>query len=319
MNLLQKGDVILTADHTLLSKGVRYPTLGRFSHATIYVGDGSYIHSDGKGVHADNIQRLLFKSKKHVAVLRPKQQKYVESACIFSRTQVGKEYSVKEAIRTIKNALITKEINRQFCSRLVAQAYSEAGIKISSNIDYCTPKKIHKSDKFFEVKKCIRIASNPEINFANSYNPLEDQKQIFNDILKFARKITSLDIQTFDQLVNILFSKPQFDYEISNFMKKVGYFDIWRYEYAINRWRYDYESLVEANFSEFQKLESCKNEIEKGKNILRTYENNLLHSKMSFYKTRLKYIEMQIELLENLIRITKEKISVCSKYLENKT
>lgn len=40
---LRIGDIILTADQTLLSKGIRAATGGSFSHAMLYVADHSYI------------------------------------------------------------------------------------------------------------------------------------------------------------------------------------------------------------------------------------------------------------------------------------
>jgi len=58
-NRLRIGDIILTADRTLLSKGIRQVTGGSFSHAMLYVADHSYIHSDGGGVHSGNTQRRL--------------------------------------------------------------------------------------------------------------------------------------------------------------------------------------------------------------------------------------------------------------------
>lgn len=319
MSLLKKGDVILTAERAWLSKSVRISTWSKFSHATLYVGSGSYIHSDSKGVHADNIQRLLFKSKNHVAILRPNKPKYIDDACIFARTQIGKQYSVKEAIRTKKNLFLAKEQNRQFCSRLVAQSYADAGLNISRKIDYCTPKDIYKSSEFHEIKKCIRKAKEEDLDFAKRYNPLEVQKQVTNSILRYAREITGCDIQTFEQLTNLVVSKPSIDVQIADFMTNSGYFDMWRYEYQKNRWRYDYETLISLNVDEATMIETCQSEVENASERLKQYSFSLVQHKMSFRKVNLKYIQKHTELYENLVKMTEKNLRVCSQYLSSKT
>ncbi len=319
MNLLHKGDVILTAERAWQSKGVRISTWSKFSHATLYVGSGSYIHSDSKGVHADNIQRLLFKSKNHVAVLRPNKSKYIDAACIFARTQIGKQYSVKEAIRTKKNLLSAKEQNRQFCSRLVAQSYANAGLNISRKIDYCTPKEIYKSIEFQEVKTCIRKAEVEEIDFAQRYNPLEAQKQITNSILSYAREIAGCDIQTFEQLTDLVVNTPSIDSQIADFMTNTGYFDMWRYEYQKNRWRYDYEALISLNVDEATMIEACQREVEGASERLRRYNFSLAQHKNLFSNINLKYIQNHTELYENLVQMTKDNLDTCSRYLSSKT
>ncbi|WP_332839140.1 YiiX/YebB-like N1pC/P60 family cysteine hydrolase [Photobacterium carnosum] len=319
MSLLQKGDVILTAERACRSKGVRISMWSKFSHAVLYVSSGSYIHSDSKGVHADNIQRLLFKSKNHVAVLRPYKSKYIDVACVFARTQIGKQYSVKEAIRTKKNLLLAKEQNRQFCSRLVAQSYADAGLNISRKIDYCTPKDIYKSSEFHEIKTCIRKANEEEIDFAQRYNPLEAQKQITNSILSYAREIAGCDIQTFEQLTDLVVSTPSIDTQIADFMTNSGYFDMWRNEYQKNRWRYDYKTLISLNVDEATMIKTCQREVENASERLKLYSFSLVQYKMSFSNVNLKYIQKHIELYENLVQMAKENLHVCSQYLRSKT
>lgn len=319
INILQKGDIILTAERAWISKGVRLSTWSNFSHATLYVGGGSYIHSDSKGVHADNIQRLLLKSKKHVAVLRPHQQKYIDMACVFARTQIGKQYSIKEAIRTKNNLFLAKERNRQFCSRLVAQSYSEAGLKICRRIDYCTPKDIYNSSEFYEIKKCVRKAEAEDIAFAKKFNPLEHQRQITNSILHYAREISGHDIQTFEQLTDLVVTTPSIDSKITDFMSKSGYFDMWRYEYQLNRWRYNYDILISLDVAEATMIETCDREIKNANERLKLYVYNLMQHKMSFKDINLKYIKKHTELYENLVRITNENLTACSLYLKSKT
>ena len=70
INKLQAGDIFLTTQKHIVSKAIKAFTSSDYSHAMLHVGDGSYIHSDGNGVHSGNVQRLLFKDPVYVKVLR---------------------------------------------------------------------------------------------------------------------------------------------------------------------------------------------------------------------------------------------------------
>ena len=115
MEAIEAGDIILTGDDEKLSRVIKKYTKGSFSHAILYVGHGSYIHSDRDGVHSNNTQRLLFESKDNVSVLRPKNTSIVKAACEFARSQIGKEYSVKSAVNAKIKTPIKFGSNRQFC------------------------------------------------------------------------------------------------------------------------------------------------------------------------------------------------------------
>lgn len=189
------------------SKGVRGVTFSGFSHAILYVGHGSYIHSDSKGVHSANIQRLLFDRPSRVKVLRPKEGGVATNASMYARSQIGKEYSIKEAVRTKVGSQRKKE-NKQYCSRLVAEAFEHAGEKVVKNPSYCSPENIYHSSFFEEVPRIARIATEEEINFAESFNPIERQAEITNTILSEARRITKNNIQTFEELTLYVTSNP---------------------------------------------------------------------------------------------------------------
>ncbi|MBV5267079.1 MAG: hypothetical protein JZU67_00870 [Burkholderiaceae bacterium] len=103
INKLEPGDVFLTTQNHKISKAIRIATSSDYSHAILYVGDGGYIHSDGNGVHSGNIQRLLFENESQILVLRIKpdiDRGLIKNASIFARREIGKQYSVKDAINT---------------------------------------------------------------------------------------------------------------------------------------------------------------------------------------------------------------------------
>lgn len=213
---LRVGDIILTADQTLRSKGIRLATGGSFSHAMLYVADHSYIHSDSDGVHSGNTQRRLFSALGDAAVLRLRNPdpSAVERACVYARTQVGKQYSKTEAFRSRKfrdAAERMEDSNRQFCSRLVAQAYLVAGVPLVPNADYCYPSDFATSQLLQAVAAPLRQAHLAEIEFAHSESPIERQTRANNFILDEVRKLSGSDIQTFEQLPHFLVQNPKHD------------------------------------------------------------------------------------------------------------
>ncbi len=153
---LQPGDIILTLQKGLASKSVRIATKSKYSHAILHVGDGSYIHSDKNGVHSGNIQRLLFDKIDSARVLRTKNAYAAKLACDFARSQIGKSYSIKEAIKTKFYIPKFEQNNRQFCSRLVAQSYEYAGLTLVNNPKYCIPQELDDSPLTFLINKCLK-------------------------------------------------------------------------------------------------------------------------------------------------------------------
>lgn len=241
---LRVGDIILTSAPTLLSKGIRAATGGSFSHAMLYVADHSYIHSDGDGVHSGNTQRRLFSALGDATVLRLRNPdaSVVKCACAYARTQVGKQYSKMEAVRSRKFRDAAEQLedsNRQFCSRLAAQAYSVAGVPLVPNADFCYPSDFATSQLLQVVAAPLRQAHAAEVEFAQSESPIERQTRATNFILNEVRKLSGRDIQTFEQLPDFLIQKPQHDAAFCEIVKASGYLDFWKEDVLRNPWRYD--------------------------------------------------------------------------------
>lgn len=240
--LMQPGDVILTAATTKPSIGIRKVTRSNFSHAILYLGK-SYMHSDLEGVHSGNPQRLLFESPEHVKVLRLKQEylnaQTIENICAFARSEHGKQYSKFEAAKSILTPNALNQKNRQFCSRLVAQSFENANIKIVKNSNYCTPHEISISDYFEEILDVTKLANDEEIEFANSKSLLTSQTDITNNLLKNIRALTGQDIQTLNEIDIFLMENPDYDNQITELLKNSGYLEIWKMDCEKNPWRYD--------------------------------------------------------------------------------
>lgn len=132
---LLRGDIVLTTTTATVSKAIRFGTKSDVSHAIVYVEHCSVIDATSEGVHARNTQRLLFEDDCALHVFRLKAGLTSEQAdqiCQFVRQRIGSEYSTREAVRTAIGGSV-QWTRKQFCSRLVAQAYASAGIKLVDN------------------------------------------------------------------------------------------------------------------------------------------------------------------------------------------
>lgn len=262
---LEKGDIILTSVGELPSAGIRKITKSDYSHAILYVGGSSYIHSDLKGVHAGNPQRLLFDFPDRATVLRLShldKDVVVENAIMYARRMVGTQYSKKEAAGSLVPKLRSDLKNRQFCSRLVAQAFDQAGVGLVANPAYCTPQDIHKSQLLVEVQNCVRKASPEECKFAEKPNPLNIQTQITNQLFSDIRKLSGKDIQQHEQIAQYAVDHPEHDAAIVNAFRTSGYLDIWKMDVEINPWRYDLEPFLSRNLPTEELLNSAQVEIQ---------------------------------------------------------
>lgn len=129
VELLQPGDIVLTATTGKVSKVIRRASKGIVSHAMICVQHGSTIDSTDNGVQASNIQRELYEPNDTVFVLRlrePLSDSRLHSVVDFARSKIGTRYSKMEAARTVLPGRKPRT-KQMFCSRLVARAYVAGG------------------------------------------------------------------------------------------------------------------------------------------------------------------------------------------------
>ncbi len=126
--LLKQGDIILTRSDEKPSKMIRILTKSEYSHAILYVGEGSYIHSDLAGVHFGNTQRLIIDNLDFVKVVRINNQSAINKAIEYARLQIGTLYSRLSAANAGAKISSKLDTKRQFCSRLIAKSYEYAGI-----------------------------------------------------------------------------------------------------------------------------------------------------------------------------------------------
>lgn len=315
---LQKGDILLTSENSATSKVVRKSTGSDFSHAILYVGFGSYIHSDANGVHSGNLQRLLFEAPENVTVLRVNcDQETVKQACIFARSKIGTTYSVKSAVNAKLKASKKENENRQFCSRVVAQAYEYAGVKLVDTTSFCTPQEILESQCIQKVPGKARKATNEEISFANSESPIEKQSYITNEILSKVRKLTKKDIQTLDQITQHVIENPVHDQQISKIYRDSGYLTMYEYEIKKNAWRYDGRIFINLPLPIHKLIKLAIFERDSAHEKLALYKGNL---EQYFYLNKihkLEYSFIHFDLYKKLVENTLDNINAAEYVLEN--
>ncbi|WP_081767012.1 YiiX/YebB-like N1pC/P60 family cysteine hydrolase [Hylemonella gracilis] len=320
--ILRPGDIVLTKQVGGISKKIRVATGSTYSHAILFVATDSYIHSDRTGVHSGNPQRLLFTNNDHATILRLKPistaASVLESACSYARSQIGKQYSVPEAVKSKWYRSSDKEakVDRQFCSRLVAQAFSHAGVDLVSNTDYCYPDDFLRSRVLFTVKASIRSATRNEVSFAKSPSPLEKQAQVTNRILEQARKLTGLDIQTLNDIDAYIEKQPIHDDAISKIFRDSGYLELWKTDLAKNPWRYNTDQFLALNESIEAKNELARREFESASNLLRSRKEMLFAYQFRLKETPLLYFQIMVNLYEKLVDLEQRRITVARNFLQ---
>ncbi|MBN9205345.1 YiiX/YebB-like N1pC/P60 family cysteine hydrolase [Methylibium petroleiphilum] len=309
--LLRPGDIVLTAQDAKVSKAIRRLTGSSFSHAMLYVDEGSVIHSDQQGVHSQNTQRVLFEAPDLAIALRLVKQpdrETIQNICDYARAAIGTQYSVPEAIasRSRRRSDSGARANRQFCSRLVAEAYSYAGHPLVSNASYCYPTDLHNVDLVAHVPNCLRKANKIEIEFAKSPSPIQVQTRVTNTLLESLRSISGEDIQNEEQVVACLLRRPELDSSFTARLEESGYLDLWRMDVKANPWRYsDAEFLAAAPPIEIRlrEVKSAQESIDRFRGMLHNYQQ--LHSKLP-----LRYFEASAALYKQLIELHRMRISL---------
>lgn len=248
---LLPGDIILTREEPegksfkelkakLQSRTIRNRIKGNYSHVMLYVGSGSYIHSNTNGVHAGSLNRCIFNSPSDVKVLRSAATPLdISNAIIFARNQVGKEYDVFEAVGSVFPRFKGKD-NRQFCSRLVAQSFDFANVPLTKKPNQATPACVEFSPIVHKPFYMVRTPEPEEQKILDEGSfYLSEQNRITNELLRTAREITKQDIQTPEDLIQTAFRNQKFDSGLAEVINKTGYLNLYENEISKNLYRYD--------------------------------------------------------------------------------
>lgn len=239
--VLNRGDVILTTSDAAISKVIRATTISPISHAMLYVDHCSVIDATGDGVHSVNTQRLFFEQHNAVFALRFDGGLAPSTAtkiCNYARERIGSEYATWEAGRAWQE-LGKKGTPKQFCSRLVAQAYAANGIDLVKNTDFCSPKELLKSEKLVEVADATVDVTDEEYQAWQMHpSGLGLMRQSTNHILNGARKIDK-SIQNLSDVDKLVLEHSEHDETIMKLYVESGFLYVWKIDHEINPWHYD--------------------------------------------------------------------------------
>ncbi len=305
LDKLSKGDILLAIFDRRISSAMERVTGCKYHHAMLYVGNSSYIHSYDMGVQSANPMRNTFNQPDDVVALRLKDRNKVTIVRAINsvREKIGTQYSDDERRRVMgARDMDAVEMNRQFCTRLVAQAYEEAGGEIVENPDYCTLQDLITSQSLLVIPDVLRIGHKKELDYAREGSEaLDNQEDIQNTILQKARNLSGADIQTFVQLEAYVIKHPKHDQEIAAIIRESGYLDMWKKEMEKNPQNYSFES-----FAAYYPKPHWPNVVNTYMPIVRqnlqNYPIGLQYYQFLSKTHALEYIQIQIELHKNLIR-----------------
>lgn len=316
---LHPGDILLERYDDNLSKFIMEKSNSNFSHAILYDGNGSNLESTIDIVVASNISRTLIDDPQSVCVYRLRDCYYdpivIEKAISYARLIYGTSYSKKDA-RAIITGIRNADVNRQTCTRMVAQAYAEAGIKLVQNPDFCSTKEIEESPYLVHVDNAIRVADPLDVEFANTEDVTAEMTISTMKLLRSIRIITGSDIQTFNQVILYMLEHPEADKAISQAALESGYLNVWKTEKDTNPWSYDTGLYLEkfkslsfvAAISHFKDLQSTWFRYQKEYNK---------YLEMTEDQKKLSYIQLQTSLYKDLLNNTCIKMMVVIQILQS--
>lgn len=258
---LQLGDILLTTSHGATSWSVRTGTKSDISHAMLYVANSSVIDSTSDGVHARNLQKVFYEDDCAIYALRPIQPLTVEerqTIIAYARSAIGTTYSLREAVRSVAKPKGSGGV-KQFCSRLVARAYAEAGIQLSDNPDFCTPEQLKCSPSLRELPNPVVEISAEEIAEIESRpNRADGMLQVTNAFLQQVRSFAP-KVESINDALELVELNQAFDDQVHAALKSSGYLDFWQRERQEFNWRYDLDAMKELASKEPNLLPDLKN------------------------------------------------------------
>lgn len=314
---LRVGDIILNTSTAKVSKWVRAATRSDISHAMIYVQDHSVIDATAEGVQARNTQRVLFEDDCSVYVLRLRDslsEDQIRKIIGFVRAQVGTQYSTKEAVQTALGGA-REWTKKQFCSRLVAQAYDFAGIRLVGDPNYCSPANLKDSSLLVEVQEPTISISDAEAALWQDGEGLPAaMRSAINAVMDGARK-KNKDIQNFDDLHAHLAQHPEDDEYMCGVLEKSGYLTVWQIDTQDNPWHYNL-ALMKTLPAKPELEAYCRTVLsdeEVGPSRYIVNRGGYAYLSQTF---GLRFFQMMLDLYDRLASLHQTRFDVATKWLE---
>jgi uncharacterized protein YehS (DUF1456 family) len=251
VDVLRRGDVILSTTNEKISKIVRAGIDSDVSHAMICVAPSSVMDSTGNGVHSRNPQKIFFEDDCAVYILRLKEKandQTISKVINYIRSETATPYAKREAVvsATLLKGL-AKGGRKQFCSRLVARAYASAGIELHPNPDFCNPDDLKHSPALEIVENALIEVSEEEIAMiTRGGDATEGMALVTNNLLELAKKVKP-DLFCLNDIEMAVILQPELDFPMANAYRESGYLDYWKVEATKYPWRYDLKEMFKIH------------------------------------------------------------------------
>ena len=318
-NVLQAGDIVLSTTSKPISSAIRTIIGSDISHALLCLGGNSVIDATGDGVHARNTQYHLFDAGHPVYLLRaraPLSLEQTRKITDYARSKIGSRYTTAETLNVI--ARRTREAgDRQFCSRLVAQAYAHAGILLFDAPSFCSPADLKNSALLHPVADGVEFVSASEaVEISTSSNVAMRMLEVSNEAMRRIRLIAP-QVEAMERVFNYLQDHPQDDGQIYEAFRESGYLDMWQVELNEKPAHYYYEAL-DATRIDFSDMRAhCLGLIRAGEVELRNYQTNI-HALDSFSGCAdLATFRAHKQVFLIMTELAKKKISIAKEWLAN--
>lgn len=316
---LRPGDVILTSDNSPISRAIRKASRSDISHAMIYVQSHSIIEADRSGVHARNIQRLHFPADRALYVLRPQpplSPAEVEAVVSSARNKIGSQYTIAEAAQSI-SPIRAKAGRRQFCSRLVGQAYADAGRVLGRNPNYLSPGDLLKCPGFERVDGATLGVYDDEAVWADQNDLTTVMAEATNAVLGDVRKLDP-GVQTFEDVVTLLVAKPHHDGAVLTAYKSSGYLEVWRRHIDATPWHYSLEVMNHVARQAGAEMEAyCVETVTNREGNNDRYRRNLSGYAQLYAKHRLQTFGELVQLYRQLVEMDEQRLETALAWLRS--
>jgi hypothetical protein len=318
-DLIQPGDIVLTTTPEPMSNTIRNFTGSDISHAMICVGMSSVIDSTGDGVHARNLGRIILEPGCAGHVLRPVKPlpaDEMRSVLSFARAAVGTRYTMTGAAKSVLAGFVAGR--RQYCSRLVAQAYRSAGVNLVSDADFCHPGELLKSGALVELPDVLRkLSLEEEADRREDTDNVEAMRDSTNALLREARKLCP-EIESLNDIDAYLVEYPKGDDHLVEALRSSRYLEMWRDELERNSWQYDV-ALMEGHKSSAQRKQKYCESLLADEEICpyRFIVNHAGYVTVNTLHPR-QYFALKVDLYDRLAQLHARRTKTATNWLESK-
>lgn len=314
--VLRPGDIVLTTTTAAVSKAIRVVTGSDISHAMVCVEDYSIIDATGEGVHARNTQRLFFEEGCSIYVLRLRDgisDAQLAAVRTYMRAHIGTQYSTKEAMLTVLGGA-RQWSKKQFCSRLVAQAFASAGIQLVPDPNFCSPANLKDSRLLTSVPGAtVAVSAREAAWWEGNADVPQRMRDAINAVLGGART-RNPGIQTFDDLHSHLARHPEQDNDFCELLETSGYLSVWKIERDKNPWQYDLALMSTGPVDQVEAY--CWRVLDNegiGPNRYVVNRGGYLHFSRQY---DLRFFRVMAELYEHLAELHRQRLDVAAEWLE---